>query len=349
MFEKKTTIILGAGASNCHGLPTGYQLRTKIIQLARNVGGGGSSSDYIVQAIRETMFGSQHKDELPTGSSPHLHTQLADELVSQSEHETIDEFLEANDKYEDLARFYIALVLLDSTYAKNGNSPSQPSLRYELKEGRLRDERISGSDRLGWYSKLVRHINKGCPTDEDVIARNEIDIITFNYDRSLEHFLEDRLFRSGKFDGTKYKYSDVVKIHHVYGVLDDFLGGPKRTVGGLSSTMVFAAIDTRHNIQLIRDNPSQSPAIRGALKALKAAEDIVVIGFGFAPENWKLLNLPQMLTHSRPRIHLYDNHPVTIGLLEEWFNDNDEAYEVISGDICQAIDEEGLLGRNYKT
>ncbi|HEX5132086.1 MAG TPA: hypothetical protein VFX92_06330 [Candidatus Krumholzibacteria bacterium] len=107
---------------------------------------------------------------------------------------TIDQFLEHNWRYSDMGRAIMA-----------------HELARREDEARLFD-RKNGN----WYALLARHFFPG-PSDLD---NRRIGFVTFNYDRSLEHFLFTWIVnRLNRTEADAARFVNSLTIDHMYGKL----------------------------------------------------------------------------------------------------------------------------------
>jgi hypothetical protein len=138
-----------------------------------------------------------------------------------------------------------------------------------------------------WYSRLV---NRMAQRFEDV-SKNQLSVITFNYDRSLEHFLFESIkARFGKTEGEVAEALSSISIHHVYGRLGRLPWQSKvnsescraRQYGDQSAR---ATIESAEGIRLIHER-NEHDTLQSVLdERLKNAEWIFILGFGYQQEN----------------------------------------------------------------
>ena len=130
---------------------------------------------------------------------------------------------------------------------------------------------------------------------------NKVTFITFNYDRSLEHFLYESLLHSY---GDKNDIVDQVKaipVLHVYGKIADlpwennsnksidyFLKSNMSPYEKISFEQLKELIK---NILTIHDFDSKKHDQSNIIEIIKKAERLFFLGFGFAQENMKTLGL----------------------------------------------------------
>jgi hypothetical protein len=188
MIPDPTVLILGAGASIPYGFPSGLQLQAMICEAIQTQ-----------EDIREDLA----KSIGPEASVQDFYNNL---LLSSEM--SIDAFLEHNRKYLDIGRRAIANVLL--------RKESHNKLFYDWIEKRLNERNTDKH----WYQLLFSKLNA---TFED-FENNNLKIITFNYDRSLEYFLWNSM--SAKYSeedkGEVLKKLHTIPILHIYGKLGTF-------------------------------------------------------------------------------------------------------------------------------
>jgi len=140
-----------------------------------------------------------------------------------------------------------------------------------------------------WYSLLYEIMDKH-PNIEEFGSSN-INIITFNYDRSLEHFLHERLF--GDYDGSKNHDKILAKLKkiaiiHVHGRVNPL---PREDSGkGLpygSKGFVPNIIEIAENMML----PDDSTVSNDIHNLIRSADDIYFLGFGFHDSNLQKLDI----------------------------------------------------------
>ena len=155
-----------------------------------------------------------------------------------------------------------------------------------------------------WYSYLLADIMSACVKPDD-IANNNLDIITFNYDMSLDYILHKKLSDVEMFkdnDVAKKYVDDLVlnRIHHVYGKLykessQDIYGlhqsTPSNQDAKTNTIRLAQAINSNDQIKLIHERLELHKD--GFYKSLIIkARKIIIVGFGFDEDNLKVLGFP---------------------------------------------------------
>lgn len=188
----------------------------------------------------------------------------ADELLlrlSRSAYYSVDAFLEDCPDHIPLGKYLIA---------------------QELKQ----HEDVGGlfrSSSSGWYQHLFNQLLVDKRPD---FEKNEIGIITFNYDRSLEAYLHTVLQNRFAFTVDEATdHLDRIPIVHVHGILGSFPETPYTAEADPAEiARISEQIEIIHEIE---DNERDfcNDAFRDSHEMLQKAERIFFLGFGFHPDN----------------------------------------------------------------
>lgn len=263
MIKQKTVFILGAGASKPYGYPTGEQLRNYICD----------------DIIRDSVNVFKYER-----NSPYI--TKSNELIQnfkKSTNKSIDLFLTRNRQFEKLGKIFIAFSIIKSEM--ESQTPEQ----------------IDNTE--DWFSELFDRSTDELidPMSVNRFSENNFSFITFNYDRSLEHFLFQALHNSF----TNTKASEIAKILlqvpiiHVYGKLVDL---PWEDKESYVSYQEIDLNDTNHfakNINVIYSKRIDEERLSKAKSYIKNADRIFFLGFGFAPENMNILGIPDSLDRNK--------------------------------------------------
>ncbi len=128
----------------------------------------------------------------------------------------------------------------------------------------------------GWYDLLVSAIHVDRPED---LENNELSIVTFNYDRSIDfrlHKYVENQFEVPSADAW-HILRKAIPIVHVHGTLGEY---PKWDYGDTSSIW-----ERGQDIKIISEVEGNTPEFQQATQLLNEAERVVVLGFGFAEAN----------------------------------------------------------------
>lgn len=243
MINKKTVLVLGAGASKPYGLPLGTELRDSVIRAANNF------------APYQKILGIEFTNNQYTEFT---------KTLAHSGFSSVDAFLEENSKWLEIGKAAIALELLKAEWKSINNlfPPKQP-----------KDH---------WYETLWSHLKAPSWT---AFKKNEISIITFNYDRSLEHYLITLLCNQYKIKpDIASKGLASLPFLHVHGHLGSYLNSKGENSFGNTITKEQFNI-ARSGIQIVHENEGDTPEFLMAQKSIREAERVLFIGFGYHPKN----------------------------------------------------------------
>lgn len=334
MFEEKTLFILGAGASWYYGYPLGKDL---ILAINNAI----SSEHVYVQLTAEQQASIQFEHTQLRNMKFSLHDiantlenikleNLSDndefawpnhrshpplamikmnqikefldlkETLKQFDPVSIDAFLNTHHSHAPAGKAMIIYELLKCEY----NSAFGIGYKRKSKSWEPQKSLAEGDN---WYSYLLADIMSGCIRPEDIV-NNNLDIITFNYDMSLDYILCNKLSNVEMFKENEVakKYIDdlvMKKIHHVYGTL--YNEGCQNVYGQHQSTLsnqnaktntirLVKALNSSSLIKLINERLSSGK--EELYKSLiETAKKIIIIGFGFDRDNLNMLGFPTQL------------------------------------------------------
>jgi hypothetical protein len=260
----KTVFVLGAGASVPYGLPAGCELN---------------------DIIRANAFPYAHHVST-LGVDPNALRAFC-ETVDYAGRTSIDAFLEARRELVDLGKLAIAMVLLPR---------EQTPLLFrdwpQRRLGRVKDPRKE--KRGHWYELLFNMLTQGRSFDS--IDLSGLGVVTFNYDRSLEHYLFTALANSyGRSPDEVAARLSGMKIVHVHGSLGLLPwqrtsdGKPIVPYGDSSPANVLHA---RDRIKILHEADQSSADFEEAHSLLVTAKRVYF--FGFHKMNLVRLGLPKM-------------------------------------------------------
>jgi hypothetical protein len=259
MIENYTVLVLGAGASAPFGFPTGQGLKDRVCDTILR-------SPQSVNTLKSLGFNEE--------KIAHFRAAL-----TNSGRSSVDAFLEYREDFLDIGKAAIALTILP----------------YETTSRLFKDWIHKGSGEEGnWYDLLFSALTDGVPFDD--VDKNSISIITFNYDRSLEHYLFTSLKNS--YNKTDDECADKLrKIHiiHVHGSLGplDWQSHPAviDSVPYNSGTTQQDVKLATKNIRIVHESEATTPEFQVARHILPDSKTILFLGFGFHPVNLKRLGI----------------------------------------------------------
>ncbi len=254
MIKEQTLFILGAGASVPYGYPTGKALRLKIIQ----------DTEMLIRKYFSHIYEDQKQSILTFIKA-----------FKYSSDFMIDYFLATREEFKDLGKLAIFLNILNAE---------------ENHRDKFRENSNDKDD--DWLSYIFNRVYQNALKKEDykLLGQNKINFVTFNYDRTLEHFfLESMVNKFGISNEEALKEFNQIEVHHVFGRLPElqsengffYYGSPQlTTVRNLYKAGNIKTLHERDNIEkeIIFD-------------LIREAKRIFFLGFGYANENLQLLKL----------------------------------------------------------
>ena len=180
---------------------------------------------------------------------------------------SVDEFLERQPDFMKIGKIVITLTL--STYEK-------------------KDELFEQKSDKDWYRHLWVKLSD---TTFEEFDKNQLSIITFNYDRSIEHFLFTAmraLYRG--FEQDCAKMLKKIPIIHVHGRLGALPWQGKNGRSYQPSIALDEVENISNQIKVMKEQDDSPREFEEAVRILNSAELICLLGFGYNPRNLQRLN-----------------------------------------------------------
>ena len=204
------------------------------------------------------------------------------DALAKSGRPSVDVFLEYRSEFLALGKTAIAAILTP----------------YEIEANLYTAER-------NWYEYLFRHLG---PSRKD-LAQGNLSVVTFNYDRSFEHYLFEALRNSFNLSTTQALeyfdhgipnatvYDHTIPIVHVYGKLGElpYVGSPDKTRAYQApdaANLPAVARAVGDGIKIMHEGGGgDNLALGRAGQLIREADVICFLGFGYLEENLKRLRL----------------------------------------------------------
>ncbi len=260
MVETETVLVLGAGASTDFGFPTGQALKDKVCQQLGHT--------QLVRVLTNLAFETEKITEFRTA-------------LRDSGRPSVDAFLEYRKEFVDMGGIAIAAALLPQ---------EKTSALFE--DWIVKRSAPNGSKYGNWYDYLFGVLADGVPFDD--FDKNKVSLITFNYERSIEHYLFTALRNSyGQSEqecGEKLRRMNILHVHGSLGPLE----WQARPVGlpsvpydsGMNSERIKRAAES---IRILGADMVETPEFQTARKLIIEARRLLFLGFGFHPANLRRL------------------------------------------------------------
>jgi len=238
--------------------------------------GAGASKPYHFPLGSEliTLVSSQHAIRYFDQAREHFEMINADwrafkTAIQNAQPPSVDDFLEERQEHEKIGRLCIAGALM----------PCEHRAKTQMFE--------AGQGSRHWYRELWHLMS--APFEE--FQENKLSIVTFNYDRSLEHYLFTALKSRFKKSDTECAEKLADKVIHVYGQLGCLPWQASEVTqmvpfGEASPDNIRHAAD---GIQIMHIAEETSDEFECARKVIAGAKRVLFLGFGFHATNMKRL------------------------------------------------------------
>ena len=276
MISSKLVIILGAGAHVPYAFPIGSALTVEIVKLLPS-----QVNDNHNELIYELF-------DLYNNKIGNLRQSLVNfrTLLNSSGHSSIDSFLATHsgkEGFSEIGKYIVAKLLLPLEF------------RYDFSRAhRLRIRADNEDGDQDWLSYLFEKMVAGClASPSDFLKNNNVSFVTFNYDRTLEHFLRIRLQHTYDLSPEEaWTYAKQIPINHVYGSLGVYDSNSVHG-GKLSPSQINTSAASIRLMHEERSSSSQnnSSQIAKIINLISSAQRICFLGFAFDPDNVNLLQL----------------------------------------------------------
>jgi hypothetical protein len=151
------------------------------------------------------------------------------------------------------------------------------------------------------------------------LRKNDIRIVTFNYDRSLEYFLYEAIRNT--YNATEVDALTTLNqfgILHVYGSLGDFSTTSGKTTRAYSGQLNRDLLITAANgIRVIPEARDNDRVFSDIANIISWGRRIIYLGFGFDALNMQRLRIPAIVQDMRERPGIFAS---TLGKTEREVN-----------------------------
>lgn len=292
---KSLALIVGAGASNEAGLPVGAELKRQIadaLNIQFDHGGRKTSGDdHITEAFK---FLARSAAGRSGDINPLLRTswRIRDAMPQAI---SIDNFIDSHRDDEQIAtcgKLAIARCIL----------AAEEKSKLQIDRSNIYNKMDFKALEATWFNSFFQLITENCRR-EDLPARfQKLVIISFNYDRCIEHYLYHALQNYyGMTDKEAAEALTSLEVHHPYGKVGalpwiDRAGGIE--FGATPKTTQLLALSNQLKTFTEGTDASTSD-ISSTRDFLASADRIAFLGFAFHRLNLELL-LPDLQPRSSP-------------------------------------------------
>jgi hypothetical protein len=194
------------------------------------------------------------------------------EALRRSGKTSVDSFLEHRPEFIPVGKLAMAMTLIQCEH----------------------EPHLFKRDGKSWYEYLSNQLN--APFED--FGQNRLRILTFNYDRSLEHFLFTALKNSsGKSEDECAGKLNTIPIIHLHGDLGALPHTGKALARPYNTNITLEALNIAiKRIKIIHEGITKEPQFELAHKFLSESEVICFLGFGYHPLNMERLGIKSGLS-----------------------------------------------------
>lgn len=279
MLNGKTVIVLGAGSSKSFDLPVGAELIDQIHNISKvdfsRFADRNNSTDRKFTGLLEEIHRKQQVD-LATDTPYRRVVQAC--LSAKS----IDDFIdfEENESISTYAKIAISYCILKSEHKSH--------LRNLFNQNQVNhfDARFRGS----WLEKLFTLTIKGTKKNLYKNSFSDISIINFNYDRCIECYLYNAIkivFQLNSADA--WNVVSNIKVVRPYGSIGNIKGDGAVPFGGSYEGPTSGDLVSSYKTIKTYTESIESDTMEKINKYCDGAKNLIFLGFGFHPQNMKIL------------------------------------------------------------
>lgn len=281
MFTRKTVLVVGAGGSHEVNLPVREGLKSRIaskLQIEYDLNtrrsGDGTIAELVIRSARNKNLNPN--DFFLAGR------QIA---AAMPQAISIDNFLHTHAANEDLVMMG-KLAIAASILEAEQNSNLIVRDRYQTID-------FSSYQNI-WHNTFCKMLCEGVPLDKIDTVFDNLTIITFNYDRCIEHYVAHWLANYMLIDfGDACRLTSKMKIFHPYGQVGKlpWQDGPAAAVpyGELATIQSLPMIASQ--IRTFTERVDDDAMLQAMRNALGMADQVVYLGFSFNQMNMNLMRV----------------------------------------------------------
>lgn len=266
MIDHRVVLVLGAGASQPYGFPLGRGLINRVVSVA----------------------GEKRKNLIDWGFDGRVIDNFT-QALRRARVRSIDEFLESRKGYVPL-NFGKALIA------------------YELISCEKEDNLYPAQD--DWVRELFGFM---CTETLEEFRNNKLTVVTYNYDRSFDlmlfHYLKEKHSAQDEQVQEVLSKIQIIHLHGQIGLLPHQYTRNSEPHRGYTPNLTHQDIIMAINgIQIIHEDVdvANEPEYKRAHDAIRLAEYVIFLGFGYHQTNVQRLRLPECCARSfgTSRVHL---------------------------------------------
>lgn len=284
MFKAKTVFVLGAGASAEVGLPVGEELKGIIaakLDIRSDPNQGVNFGD---ERIKEAFWERDRlRGVVQNDINPYIHAawRLRDALPLAI---SIDNLLDAH-RDDELAKVCGKLGIVSSILEAERKS----NLSFPAGE---RQRLVSGLAQGTWFARFLKLLTEGTDKNNVDSIFDNISIVSFNYDRCLEHYLHEVLQIYYALESNAItKIMARLKIFHPYGSVGKLPWQEQdQTLQVPYGAERYNLLELSKQIKTYNESVDENAEIEQIAHKIHEANIIVFLGFAFHEQNLNMLD-----------------------------------------------------------
>lgn len=275
----KIIFILGAGASIPFAQPSGKQLikvitDSLIFTPKRIYGTGGRRTSLIPDyEIDDSQTDNKLLEMIFEAGFTHEQVEHFRLSLMNSQINSVDAFLEHRTEFIPIGKMAIAYNLLARETFSKQKFTSDPD----------------------WYQYLWNKLINRLPE----FPRNDIAIVTFNYDRTFEYFIYNS-FKSlyGLSDKESQSFINKVEVIHLHGSLGNlpWQSGEIKVEFGEEIDEYDQLLKVSGSIKIIHEDVTSNAEFKRAFELMNSSNRIYFMGFGYNSTNLDRLRINEIKT-----------------------------------------------------
>ena len=309
MFNKKTVVVIGAGASEEAKLPTGKEIKeiiAKLLDIRFEDGISWISGDRTI--LNALKIHVRLPDGHPGDINPYL---LAGWTIRDAMPQamSIDNFMDAHNgdkKIELCGKLSIVRTILQA---------EKKSCLYVDSErrGQHPDYQLLA---VTWFTSFMQLLTENCRLDDLADRVRFITLIVFNYDRCIEHFLYHSLQTYYRVEARRAaEIVNAIEIYHPYGTVGHLPWQNRgKSVDFGEEPSAEQLLSSAEQIKTFAEGTdTNSSDILKIRQRVMEADILVFLGFAFHYLNLKLLT-PVASSTSVSTVGSYDYFATAFGI-----------------------------------
>lgn len=275
MLPSKTVFVLGAGASKEVGLPLGEELKKIIATMldlrfdlpAIPIGKG----DLRIFKMLIQAFPQAINDYLGAG------WRIRDGVGLSA---SIDDFIDTHRDDKNLVvcgKIAIAAAILDAE--------RHSKLHFE----RTNVNNTINFESIGdtWYPAFYKVLSTGIGKNDLGDLLNNATVVSFNYDRCIEHFLVHAIASHYQIPRDEaHELARKLPVYHPYGSVGEYFASPGLSFGSLELPSLDKILNS---LRTYTEEVAEGESISAIREAVSQAEVLVFLGNAYHQNNLKLL------------------------------------------------------------